>query len=158
MSFEEDRQYDIVFAGGGTAACVAAGRLAAADPNLSILLIERGKNNLNDPMIRSPGIYIANLAPSSTNAIFYRAENEPSLNNIARTVSTGGVLGGGSSINAMMYTRAQARDYDSFGVEGWDWESLLPYARKVGMLDLFSPLDAHRYNSWRKSRCPKPRH
>lgn len=133
MSTHEDyREYDVIFAGGGTAACVAAGRLAQADPNLSILIIERGKNNLNDPMIANPGIFVANLAPSSTNMVWYQAESEPALSNRARVVPTGGILGGGSSTNAMMYVRAQAVDFDSFQMEGWDSKSLIACAKKEG--------------------------
>lgn len=45
---------DIIFAGGGTAACVAAGRLAKANPDLKILLVEGGRNNFQDPTIVNP--------------------------------------------------------------------------------------------------------
>lgn len=70
-TFDEGRDYDIIFAGGGTTACVAAGRLAAAEPSLSILMIERGKNNLNDPITNHPAIFIANLLPETQKAVFY---------------------------------------------------------------------------------------
>ncbi|KAF2730970.1 alcohol oxidase [Polyplosphaeria fusca] len=130
-AYEEGREYDIVFAGGGTAACVAAGRLAQADPSLSILIIERGRNNLDNPLVRVPGLYCANFIPATQTAIFYQAESEPSLNGVARTFSTGGVLGGGSSINAMMYSRAQAIDFDSFNTEGWDSKTLIEFAKKL---------------------------
>lgn len=58
-------EVDIVFAGGGTAACVAAGRLAKANPDLKVLLVEIGDTNLNNPAIVNPAIYPANLAPGS---------------------------------------------------------------------------------------------
>lgn len=133
-TYEPGRDYDIIFAGGGTAACVAAGRLAAADPDLSILLVERGINNLNDPTVTTPLLYVSALAPGSRYHVYYQAESEPALNNRPRVLSTGGVLGGGSSVNALIYTRASGIDYDSFKVEGWDYKSLLPYAQKVDML------------------------
>jgi choline dehydrogenase-like flavoprotein len=60
---------DIIFAGGGTVACVAAGRLAKANPDLKILLIEGGKNNLNDATVTHPALYLAHLAPDSKTAI-----------------------------------------------------------------------------------------
>lgn len=60
---------DIIFAGGGTAACVAAGRLAKADPELKILLIEGGKNNFNDPTVVNPAVYLSHLSPDSKTAI-----------------------------------------------------------------------------------------
>jgi alcohol oxidase len=59
---------DIIFAGGGTAACVAAGRLAKANPDLKILLVEGGKNNLNDPTVTNPALYLTHLAPDSKTA------------------------------------------------------------------------------------------
>ena len=108
MSVTEDgKEYDIIFAGGGTAACIAAGRLAQADPNLSILLVEGGKNNLNDPTITNPAMYLAHLAPDSKTALFYKSNKEKALNDREAIVPAGGVLGGGSSINFMMYTRGE---------------------------------------------------
>jgi alcohol oxidase len=81
--------------------------LAAADPNLSILLIERGKNNLNDPTVTNPAIFLSHLAPGSETAIFYKANSEKALNDREAIVPCGGILGGGSSINFMMYTRGK---------------------------------------------------
>jgi alcohol oxidase len=60
---------DIIFAGGGTAACVAAGRLAKANPDLKILLVEGGKNNFNDPTVTNPAVYLSHLAPDSKTAL-----------------------------------------------------------------------------------------
>ena len=48
----------------------------------------------------------------------------------------GGMLGGGSSINFMMYTRAQGVDFDSWKTEGWDQKSVVPMLKKVGRLVL----------------------
>ena len=123
---------------GGTAACVAAGRLALADPSLSILLIEGGRNNLNDPSVTTPAVYLSHLAPNSQTAIFYKSQASKELLGREAIVPMGGILGGGSSINFMMYTRAQAVDYDSWNTEGWDFESVLPSFKRVK--DLFSPL------------------
>ena len=60
---------DVIFAGGGTAACVAAGRLAKANPDLKILLLEGGKNNYNDPTVVNPAVYLSHLAPDSETAL-----------------------------------------------------------------------------------------
>ncbi|UNI17106.1 Alcohol oxidase [Purpureocillium takamizusanense] len=136
---EEGREYDIVFAGGGTAACIAAGRLAKADPNLSILLVECGRNNYNDPTVVNPAIYLSHLAPGSQTAHFYQANKEKALNDRAPVVPSGGILGGGSSINFMMYTRAQGVDFDSWNTEGWDAQSLIPLARKLETYHLDNP-------------------
>merc|ERR1711988_967525 len=137
-ALEDGKEYDIIFAGGGTAACVAAGRLAKADPNLSILLIEGGKNNLNDPTVTNPAIFLAHLAPDSQTAIFYKGNKEKALNDREAIVPSGGILGGGSSINFMMYTRAQACDFDSWNTEGWDAASLIPLAKR---LEKYHPSD-----------------
>ncbi|KAF2120853.1 GMC oxidoreductase-domain-containing protein [Lophiotrema nucula] len=138
-TFEPGREYDIVFAGGGTAACVTAGRLSAADPSLSILIIERGHNNLDDPAITTPALFFTNYAPTSQYTLFYQAKSEPSLDGRARIISTGGVLGGGSSINAMMYSRAQGADFDNFKVEGWGKEDLIPLAKKLETFTVNEP-------------------
>ncbi|KND87110.1 Alcohol oxidase, partial [Tolypocladium ophioglossoides CBS 100239] len=135
----EGREYDIIFAGGGTAACVAAGRLAKADPHLSILLVEGGKNNLNDPTVVNPAFYLSHLAPGSQTALFYQSNKEKALKDREAIVPSGGILGGGSSINFMAYTRAQGVDYDSWNTEGWDAKSLLPFAKKLETYDLDDP-------------------
>lgn len=49
-------------------ACVAAGRLAAANPGLEILVVEQGPNNLNDPMVVTPALFMSHLAPGSKTA------------------------------------------------------------------------------------------
>ena len=95
---------------------------------LSLRVFDR---NLNNPLVTVPGLFCANLLPETQTAIFYQAEAEPALNGVARTLSTGGILGGGSSINAMMYCRAQGVDYDSFETEGWDAKNLIRIAKKV---------------------------
>tara|TARA_R110002060_G_scaffold37629_4_gene48767 strand:+ start:856 stop:1188 length:333 start_codon:yes stop_codon:yes gene_type:complete len=100
-------EVDIIFAGGGTAACVAAGRLAKANPDLKILLVEGGRNNFNDPTVTNPAVYLSHLAPDSKTALFYKAKPSKHLNGREAVVPMGGILGGGSSINFMMYTRAQ---------------------------------------------------
>lgn len=66
---EHNDEVDIIFAGGGTAACVAAGRLAKANPDLRILLVEGGKNNYQDPTVTNPAVYLSHLAPDSKTAL-----------------------------------------------------------------------------------------
>jgi len=124
---QEGREYDIIFAGGGTAACIAAGRLAKADPNLSILLVEGDRNNHNDPTVVSPAIYLSHLAPGSQTALFYQANKEKALNDREAIVPSGGMLGGGSSINFMMYTRGR-----------WAAQGLCPLSCTRTMLTLSS--------------------
>ncbi|RDW83061.1 hypothetical protein BP5796_04552 [Coleophoma crateriformis] len=127
---------DIIFAGGGTAACVAAGRLAKANPDLKVLLIEGGRNNLNDPTVVNPAVYLSHLAPDSTTALFYKARASKDLGGREAIVPAGGLLGGGSSINFMMYTRAQGIDFDSWNTPGWAAKDMIPLCNK---LETFHP-------------------
>lgn len=87
---------------GGTAGCILASRLSQADPSLSILVVEGGKNNFNDPTVTNPAVFLGHLAPDSKNAIFYKGKKSDKLGGRAPIVPTGGILGGGSSINFMM--------------------------------------------------------
>lgn len=115
----------------GTAACTLAGRLAAADPSLSIVLVEGGRNNHNDPTITHPVMAISHLVPNSNTAMFYKAKSNQHMDGREVVVACGNVLGGGSSINFMMYTRAQGVDYDSWAADGWSQKDLLPLLKKV---------------------------
>ncbi|APA05685.1 hypothetical protein SS1G_01984 [Sclerotinia sclerotiorum 1980 UF-70] len=122
---------DIIFAGGGTAACVAAGRLAKANPALRILLVEGGKNNFEDPSVVTPVVFLSHLAPGSKTALFYKSQPSPHLNNREAIVPAGGLLGGGSSINFLMYTRAQSIDFDSWNTPGWSAKDMLEMWKKL---------------------------
>ncbi|KAF4628178.1 hypothetical protein G7Y89_g9974 [Cudoniella acicularis] len=124
-------EVDIIFAGGGTAACVAAGRLAKANPGLKIVLVEGGRNNFNDPTVTNPAVYLSHLAPDSKTALFYKSKASKYLNGREAIVPMGGMLGGGSSINFMMYTRAQGVDFDSWDTEGWTAKDMLPLCNKL---------------------------
>ncbi len=109
-TYEQGKVYDIIFAGGGTAACAAAGRLARTDPNLSILIVEGGSSNLNDPSVVYPALYLSHLAPGAKATLFYKANKDKAVNDREVEVAAGGVLGGGSSINFMMYSRGRFGD------------------------------------------------
>jgi choline dehydrogenase-like flavoprotein len=98
---------------GGTAACVIAGRLAEADPDLSILVIEQGPNNLDVPTVVYLALFMGSLMPKNNVTLFYESNPEEKLSNRSLVVPSGGTLGGGSSINLMMYSRAQRSDFDS---------------------------------------------
>lgn len=95
---------------GGSAGCVVAGRLAAADPSLEILIVEQGINNLNVPSVVRPAMFLNHLAPGSTTSKSYTGRPSEHLAGRAPVVPVGNILGGGSSINFMMYTRA-SRSY-----------------------------------------------
>ena len=69
---------------------------------MSILIIEGGPNNYDVPSIEHPALFLDNLAPTSKNTIFWSANKAPQLAGREPIVPSGGVLGGGSSINFMM--------------------------------------------------------
>lgn len=87
---------------GGSTGCVIAGRLANLDPNLTVLLIEGGENNLNNPWVFRPGIYPRNMKLDSRTASFYHSRPSEHLGGRQAIVPCAHVLGGGSSINFMV--------------------------------------------------------
>jgi choline dehydrogenase-like flavoprotein len=103
-----------------------------ADPDLSVLVIEGGSNNENLPSVAYPAFYLQNLQPTTKTALFYKGNKSKQLADREPIVPAGGVLGGGSSINFMMYTRAQRDDFDSWNAPGWSADEILPYMNKVG--------------------------
>ncbi|KAF2205054.1 alcohol oxidase p68 [Delitschia confertaspora ATCC 74209] len=123
-------EVDIIVCGGGSTGCVVAGRLANLDHNLQVLLIEGGENNLNNPWVFRPGIYPRNMKLDSKTASFYYSRPSEWLDGRRAVVPCANILGGGSSINFMMYTRASASDYDDFQAKGWTTKELLPLMRK----------------------------
>lgn len=116
---------------GGLAGCVVAGRLAEADPDLQILVIEQGPNSYNVPEIVHPGLYPRNLFPNSKYTLFWQGKQSPQLAGRKPIVPSGGTLGGGSAINWMVYTRGQRSDFDSWKSPGWSADELFPFLKKV---------------------------
>ncbi|OQU95094.1 hypothetical protein CLAIMM_01350 isoform 1 [Cladophialophora immunda] len=123
-------EVDIIVCGGGSSGCVPAGRLANLDHNLQVLLIEAGESNLNNPWVYRPGIYPRNMKLDSKTATFYYSRPSEWLDGRRAVVPCAHILGGGSSINFMMYTRASASDYDDFQTKGWTTKELIPLMRK----------------------------
>jgi hypothetical protein len=80
---------------GGLAGCVVAGRLAEADPSLSILVIEQGPNNYEVDQVVYPALYPRNLFPNSKYTLFWQGNHSPQLANRRPIVPSGGTLGGG---------------------------------------------------------------
>ncbi|KAK2607621.1 hypothetical protein N8I77_006284 [Diaporthe amygdali] len=131
---------------GGTAACVVAGRLAEADPELSILVIEGGQDNFNVPNVVNPVLFYQHLLPTSKTALFYKAKASEHLAGRESIVPSGGTLGGGSSINFMMYTRSQREDFDSWNTPGWTANDILPFMRKLETYHGPGDADKHGYS------------
>lgn len=98
-------EVDIIVCGGGSSGCVPTGRLANLDHKLQVLCIEAGENNLNNPWVYRPGIYPKNMKLDSSTATFYYSRPSEWLDGRRAVVPCAHILGGGSSINFMMYTR-----------------------------------------------------
>lgn len=123
--------FDYVIAGAGAAGCVLANRLSA-DPDVSVLLLEGGGKD-DWLWIHIPVGYLFCIGNPRTDWC-YKTEPEPGLNGRTINYARGKGLGGSTSINAMIYMRGQARDYDEWaaltGDDGWAWENVLPMFRR----------------------------
>ena len=122
---------DYIIIGGGSAGCVLAARLSA-NPHCHVVLLEAGGEDLN-PLIHIPAGYIKTMVNPAMNWMF-ETEPENSSGNRRIAIPRGKVLGGSSAINAMLYVRGQAADYDGWaqrGNLGWSYDDVLPYFRKA---------------------------
>ena len=124
-------EHDFVVIGGGTAGCVLANRLSA-DPKTSVALLEAG-GEARHPFIHIP--LMAGLVYFMRSINWsYETEPEPHLDGRRIPWPRGKVLGGTSAINGMMYMRGNRLDYDGWrqlGLDGWDYESVLPYFKRA---------------------------
>jgi choline dehydrogenase len=120
-------EYDYVIVGAGSAGCLLANRLSA-DAAARVLLLEAGGED-NYFWIHIPIGYLYTINNPRTDWC-YRTDAEPGLNGRSIGYARGKVLGGCSSINAMIYMRGQKSDYDhwaALGNKGWSWDDVLPY-------------------------------
>ncbi|KAH9055339.1 alcohol oxidase-like protein [Lactarius vividus] len=128
-------EYDIVIAGGGTAACVVAGRLAAADASLRVLLLEAGPTTYNDPAHTQSLRCLSHIAPGSRTVRAHVSQPSAALGGRTTTVACGQCLGGGGSVNFMAYVRPSASDYDDWETvyknPGWGSKDLIPFLKKI---------------------------
>ena len=128
---KKSNRSDYLIVGGGTTGCVLAARLSE-DPSVTVTLLEEGPRDWN-PYIRFPGTYyktsqgsLLKRYPWETPPGYPRKEND--------TMIQACVLGGGSSINGMVYVRGNPADYDGWeasGATGWGYRDVLPYFRRA---------------------------
>jgi choline dehydrogenase-like flavoprotein len=123
--------YDYIIVGAGSAGCVLAARLSA-DPSVSVLLLEAGPSDDADEI----------HAPAALNRLFqtqydWNYATVPQHRAAGRSIywPRGKVLGGSSSINAMIYIRGNRHDFqtwrDEHGCMGWGYQDLMPYFRRA---------------------------
>jgi choline dehydrogenase len=119
--------FDYVIVGAGSAGCVLAARLSE-DPDVKVALLESGPPDVNENI----HVPLGYLQLGATEIDWdYHSAPERQCGGRRITLPRGRVLGGSSSINAMVYIRGNGLDYDEWGVSGWSWADLLPYFVKA---------------------------
>jgi choline dehydrogenase len=134
--------FDYIVVGGGSTGCVVAARLSE-DPACKVLLLEEGPADTS-PYIHIPGAYYKTAQGPLLKRIPWVPNREQKRND-QPTMVQASVLGGGSSVNAMIYIRGNPDDYAQWvelGAEGWGYDDVLPYFRRAESNNRFSN-DAH---------------
>lgn len=124
-------EYDYVIVGAGASGLTVANRLSE-DPDISVLVIEAGNFDRNEDFVTIPGLAGGAIGTEYDWNISYAAN--PSLGGRNVSIPLGKVVGGSTKLNRMVFDRGSKSDYDrwaALGNEDWDWESLLPYFKKV---------------------------
>jgi choline dehydrogenase-like flavoprotein len=131
MTTPHPASVDYLIVGGGSAGCVLAARLSE-DPSVQVALLEAGPPDTS-VLIHCPA-GLALLAKNGQANWGFQTEPQPGLNGRRGYQPRGKVLGGSSSVNAMIYARGHRADYDGWAAEGntgWGWDDVLPYFKRA---------------------------
>ena len=132
------REYDYVVVGGGSAGCVVAARLSE-NPGNRVLLLESGRRDRH-LYIHIPATFFK-VIDHGRDVHLYEPEANPGMDGRRAIVPTGNVLGGGSSVNSMIYMRGDRLDYDSWaqmGCRNWSFDKVLPVFKELEANERFS--------------------
>ncbi len=119
--------FDYIISGGGSSGCVLAARLSE-DPSCTVLLLEAG--GMDKSLLYH---WPAGFARMTKGVASWGWSTVPQKHLGGRSLwyTQARVIGGGSSINAQIYTRGNARDYDGWGIPGWGYRDILPYFKRA---------------------------
>jgi choline dehydrogenase-like flavoprotein len=149
-------EYDYIIVGAGSAGCLLANRLSA-DAAMRVLLLEAGGRD-DWIWFHIPVGYLFAIGNPRADWMF-KTEPEEGLNGRSLNYPRGKVIGGSSAINAMIYMRGQAADYDHWrqlGLAGWGYDDVLPFFRKHE--DHFlGPSEAHAVGGELRIEAPRVR-
>jgi len=127
--------WDYIVVGAGSSGAVIAARLSE-DPTCRVLLLEAGRSHRH-PFVSVPAFMMFSFPRPDMNW-HYLAQPDPSRGDRIDMWPAGKMLGGGSSLNGMMFVRGHAYDYDlwaQMGNRGWSHEDILPYFRRLETSD-----------------------
>jgi choline dehydrogenase-like flavoprotein len=147
--------YDYVVIGAGSAGCVLANRLSR-NPKTRVLVLEAGGRD-DWIWFHIPVGYLFAIGNPRADWLF-ETEPQPGLGGRTLPYPRGKVLGGSSAINAMVYMRGQAADYDGWrqlGLTGWGWDDVLPYF--LAHEDHIGPGDSRLHKAGGEWRVENPR-
>ncbi|KAI7481166.1 GMC oxidoreductase [Hortaea werneckii] len=134
-------KYDYVIVGGGTAGLVVAARLSE-NPDVTVGVLEAGKERLDDPLIDTPAAF-AQMFNDPQYDWCFRTEPQTENDQKRHHIPRGKVLGGSSAINYMMYVRGSSQDYDDWAAivsdPGWSSSAMNQYMRKHQTLEPIDP-------------------
>ncbi|KAE8314941.1 glucose-methanol-choline oxidoreductase [Aspergillus transmontanensis] len=140
--------FDYIVCGGGTSGCVIAAGLASI-PDVSVLLVEAGRDSGLAPDVLVPGKYVKQLQEDKDGLWELETIPQPQLNARKLVFLRGKQIGGSSAVNYMALARGPAADYDEWakmvGDDGWKWENILPLMKQLEDFDPKLPAYLERF-------------